>query len=679
MGLGSPAIQGGTGMIIQHNMAAMYASRQTIKSKDRLAKKAEKLSSGYRINRSADDAAGLQISEKMRGQIRGLEKASKNAQDGISLLQTADGALNESHSLVQRIRELAVQAANDTNVDADREAIQEEIDQLIKEVDNIAENTEFNTLKLLDGSLEGTTTSSPIMQIFTAEVSGGLENVVVNPVVVGPINGISSEATTKLSSTLANSIVPQAVNKFMSTFSAFNTADTKGWVSDGIGLKIYQDTSNTLAYVSMGYAYYDDGTIADDYIKLNLSVNVNTLQFDANGDLTADSRRALETTIVHEMMHAFMDDTLTNGMIGATGGVLDASNEFPSWFTEGMAQAAAGGCSNDNDWVNGGLGLTENSTVADITAVVQASANSLESGSTSSQYGTGYLACMYLGYLAAGKPSSITNSSIAGGINTILSEMMNGKTLNEIINEKSGGTYTSVDDFESKFGDAESAQFIQNLLVAVGSTGNGGVVSALTDNDLLDDANTTSNAYTVDEANEYVTSSVGSGRNWQSGGTNSATAGGGTGGGNTGAPSGTGGVGGGPTVVGPLHLQIGANSGQAMGVAIDDMHAAAIGLSNVSVNNHINAGLAISACDEAIEKISANRSKIGAYTNRLEHAISNLDNTAENLQAAESRIRDTDMAELMVEYSKENILIQAGQAMLTQANQSTQGILQLLQ
>ena len=142
-------------MIVQHNMTALNANRQLGVSVNSLAKSTEKLSSGYRINRAGDDAAGLSISEKMRGQIRGLEQASTNAQDGVSLIQTAEGALNEIHSVIQRMRELTVQASNDTNVTEDREALAKEIHALTSEITRIASQTEFNTMKLLDGSFSG--------------------------------------------------------------------------------------------------------------------------------------------------------------------------------------------------------------------------------------------------------------------------------------------------------------------------------------------------------------------------------------------------------------------------------------------------------------------------------------------------------------------------------------------
>ena len=142
-------------MVVQHNLTAMNANRQLSGVQSAQQKSTEKLSSGYRINRAGDDAAGLSISEKMRSQIRGLNKAASNAQDGISLVQVAEGALNETHSILQRMNELATQAANDTNTSTDRNALQKEMDQLTSEIDRIRSTTQFNSMNLLDGSFTG--------------------------------------------------------------------------------------------------------------------------------------------------------------------------------------------------------------------------------------------------------------------------------------------------------------------------------------------------------------------------------------------------------------------------------------------------------------------------------------------------------------------------------------------
>lgn len=666
-------------MVIQHNMGAMNTSRMLKINNKNLSKRMEKLSSGYSVNRAADDAAGLSISEKMRNLIRNLNMASQNAEDGISLLQTADGALSEVHSILHRIEELSTKAANDVNCTEDRQASQDEINSLVGEIDRIADTTAFNGLKLLDGSFDHSATFSKgagdVKAITEVTASDGLQSVnkvtVKNPVIdTSATANIGSTKANNLQNELVDSIVPQAVNAFLDTFTAFKTAADNNQVSDEIGLKLYSDNSTTLAFVSIKYGYFSDGTLASDAIALNLSVNTNTLTFDGD-ELSADSRLALENTIVHEMMHAFMDDTLINGMIGAVDGKLDSSNEFPSWFTEGMAQSAVGGCANTNDWVNSSLGLTENSTEAEISDVVKNNANSLSSGSTSSEYGTGYLACMYLGYMAAGSPATITDGDMDSGLNTILEKLMSGTSLDDVINEISGGLYTDTTDFENKFGDAQSTAFTSNLLTLVGSTGNGGVVGNLADSDLLPDQDATSTVYQANTSSDYIVSSVGDDRNWTSGGRGQT-------GGTTGNTPRPGGSGGGIIFGKAFYLQVGGEAGQDMSLNLKDMHARILGVDNLSVMSHESASDAMTACYNAVKKVSESRSQIGAYINRLEYTIANLDNYSENLQNAESRIRDTDMAEEMTEYSLQSILSQAAQAMLSQATQNPESVLALL-
>ncbi len=671
-------------MIIQHNIGAINTARQFNMVNKKVKKSTEKLSSGYKVNRAADDAAGLSISEKMRNQIRNLNMAKNNSEDGISLLQTAEGALNEMHSIVKRINELSVKAANDVNAIEERESIQKEIDELVTELDKIANDTEFNGLKLLDGSFSSNT-SSPISldesdAIIDTKI-GGMEKyngvMVSNPIIDSSATAnIGTDKAEYLQNELVDSIIPQAVNSFLDTFTVFNDAAIDGRVSDEIGLKLYSDSSTTLAYVACQYSYMADGTLLSDQIKLNLSVNTTTLNFDTNGELTADSRTELETTIVHEMMHAFMDDTLTNGMIGAENGVLDSANEFPDWFVEGMAQSAAGGCANTNDWVNGGLGLDENSTDAEISSVLQDNSFNLSSGTTASEYGTGYLATMYLGYMAAGEPSTFTSTELADGLNTVLGKLMAGETMDEIINDVSSGRYADTTEFENGFGDSESTVFVSALIKAVGSTGNGGVVDDLTSDDLLADTDVTSSVYKADVNNEFVASSVGSNRDWNTGG-RGGSVGSNSGGGNSG-PTGPIGPGGGSGTK-SFYLQVGASAGQHMAINLKDMHANVLGMDRISVLDHASASDAIEACNNAVIKISEARGEIGAYINRLEYTINNLENSSENTQAAESRIRDTDMADEMVHYSMQNILLQAGQSMLTHATQNPESVLNLLQ
>lgn len=586
--------------------------------------------------------------------IRGLERASNNAADGYSLLQTADGALEEIHSILQRGRELAVQAANDTNTETDRKAVQAEIDELLTEINRIAETTEFNTMKLLDGSKSGDPSASPLIRQGQAGlVREGVQQVqpeiVADPAVTGSVARATADEQEWLKGELKDNIVPKAVDGILKTFSS--TFGGNPNISTTIGAQLYNESSTTLAYVACKYSYDASGKVTG--LSLNLSVNLNTLSFE-NGRLDSQSQKALEGTIAHEMMHAFMDDALPNGMIGINSeGVLDRSNQFPKWFKEGMAQTAAGGCSDYNDWVNSGLGLDEDTSEDVISAVVSASGNRLSSGSTASQYGTGYLACMYLGFLADGT-NTVSAGAIGQGLDQVLSAMKNGETLNDVIKRISGGKYTSAGDFQRKFGDIDSSHFISLLLKEAGQTGSGSVIAPdLSVSDVLDHAAKNTAYYVPDFGSIYTPSAAAS------------FTGGGSGGYNGNGQA--------------LMLQVGSLGHQGVGISIDDAHTDALGLGDISVMSFEEAGHAISDFDYALDCVSGNRSMIGAYMNRLEHTIANLDNTSENTQAAESRLRDTDIAEEMVEYSAANILAQAGQSMLAQANQGKQGVLQLLQ
>lgn len=693
-------------MKIQHNMAAFTAARNLNIVYNKQTVLAEKLSSGYSINRAADNAAGLKISEKMRSQIRGLNQASTNAQDAVSLLQTADGALNEVHSILQRVRELSVQAANDTNVDADRQSLQEEVDQLLEEINRISGQTEFNTRKIFDGSLDaanagGGTSPYQTFNSVVIDIEGTVDEFSTSQQSSGG-SGVSASYT-KLAETLDKSLVPQAVNALLNVYS-----DAFGYLKDsstGIGLVIEnRSSSSALASVTLSTGA---GTIgADGTLRLplgfKLTVNTAYLTTQADGELTEDSRRALEGTILHEMVHAVMDEATTAGMLGIKGTEQNkAAYGFPFWFKEGMAQTAVGGYSNDNDWVNSGLRINTSKSVDQIAAIVKSSLNKLGSSSSSSGYGTGYLACMYLGQLASGKgfsSTAITPQNIRAGLNKVMGKIVSGQSLDSVINEVSGGTYSSSSDFESKFGDTQSATFIRDLTAAVGE-GNGSLVTNdFHDTDLLPDTNATSTFLDLNPNTKTVINTYPDDVVIMSGGTKSnagnkpiasyapgtsggmAATGGGTGGtGGTGGMGGTGGTGGTGSITGGLMIQVGANSGQAMSLSFGEVTTDKLGLTGLSLMSHQEAGEAIDKTDKAINQVSTIRSRIGAYQNRLEYAIENLDNTAENLQSAEARIRDLDMAEAMVEYSKNAIVMQAAQAMLAQANQSQGGILKLLQ
>jgi flagellin len=408
-------------MVVQHNLSAMNANRMLNVTTSAQSKSTEKLSSGYKINRAADDAAGLSISEKMRKQIKGLTQASSNAQDGVSAVQTAEGALTEVHSMLQRMNELAVQSSNGTNSQTDRKAIQDEIDQLTSEIDRVSETTKFNETYLLKGD-STTTTKASFMKSNYAIKDG------VKLYLEGEIDDAKNLTGDKLKEAIASG------KKIYTEVAGAGKQD--------------KNTKNTLAVKGSDYAY-----VTKLYDKKGNAVTAEQIIAKKNADGT---------------------DAATDGYFTSEGG-------------KGVAVAAT------------------------------AAAN----------YTEGY------------------------------------------------------------------------------------------------------------DVNGAISFS--------------------------------------------LHVGADSSADNKIAVKIDSMSAKGIGVYGLKVDTEDDATAAIDRIAEAVQKVSSQRSTLGAAQNRLEHTIANLDNVVENTTSAESRIRDTDMAQEMVNYSKNNILAQAGQSMLAQANQANQGVLSLLQ
>ena len=498
-------------MVVQHNMSAMNANRMLSGVASAQSKSTEKLSSGYRINRAADDAAGLSISEKMRSQIRGLNQASTNAQDGISLIQTAEGALNEQHSILQRMRELSVQASNGTETNEDREAVQNEIEQLQSELTRISDTTEFNTMKLLDGSQSGSKVQASVSKSAGAN--------------------LTTEPATKASAT--------------------TTAITN------INVK---ESSYSVTVMDK------DG-----------NASTTTVKFTCQNDLDKDAKSIVSELEKTDLANTFDITSSVDGKITFTA-------------------KEAGSSSN--------VVLTKQDAAAAV--AVEKS----EAGEDA------------YSKLAAGIGVYDGTGNIEDKIFTV-----NGEKFAYVTDPtKLGDDYKDVNYVKTKTAtvDTDAADAMAKLINA--KTG----ISAEPDAN----TNTTINL-------KAGTSNTGNG----------------------------------------ITLQIGANEGQTMNFTLDDMSADALGVggNNVNLSTQESAKTATTTIDAAIKKVSAARGRMGAVQNRLEHTINNLDTASENLQTAESRIRDTDMAEEMVNYSKNNILAQAGQSMLAQANQSNQGVLTLLQ
>ena len=468
-------------MVVQHNMQAANANRMLGITSGAQAKSTEKLSSGYKINRAADDAAGLTISEKMRKQIRGLDKASSNAQDGVSSVQTAEGALTEVHSMLQRMNELAVQSANGTNSSDDRQAIQDEVDQLTTEIDRVAETTKFNEIYLLKGD------NSNTKNVYMKGHDAGL----------------------------------------------------KGTLTDGA-----KSATFTMDALQAGDKY----TIAGkEYTIGSATTEVTALIDKANTDATADT--ANKTVDVNGKTYTITYNAAGNTIADADGTAITLDN---------LKKA-----------VTGGSKVTYGNT--SLTAMTDADTDGVDDDD-----------------------SSIITKDVAE--TKIKAELL---TANNI-------------------GTVDQAATVEDANTANGKT-----------------------SYTINKGYATVAD----------------------------------------TLSFNLHVGADADMTNKITVDIDTMNSSNLGIKGINVKDATGtaATYAIDAIADAVAKVSSQRSALGAVQNRLEHTIDNLDNISENTSSAESRIRDTDMAKEMVNYSKNNILAQAGQSMLAQANQSNQGVLSLLQ
>ena len=643
-------------MVISHNLQAMNAQRQLGNVSTDIAKNTEKLSSGYRINRAADDAAGLSISEKMRKQIRGLSQASENSQHGVSFVQIADGALTEVHDMLDRMVELTVQAANGTNSSFDRSAIQKEIDQLTKEINRVQETTQFNKIPVFsenghspdEGIFNSNIISAAILDTGSSKFTFAYMDSTGNTV-----NTQETTATGKVNSGLNKEFADFVVNasssaaaKITSAYPSLATASSN--VTIGLNVQNIDGPNGTLASAQLSMRYTNAWT------QMTYTMNIDSSDYNpASFDTMSDAQKAdLAATIAHEMTHLIMQDTLTGGMIG--------DNRFPTWFIEGTAQTSSG----DDGWVSGTIG---SGTVKNYMSKLD-----------SLPYGAGYLATMALGLAVSEKEPYIglsTEDKIKHGLDSLFQELVSQKQNQDLSAAIANKTkYSSLDDFENKFksGDSNLLGYVNTILTQKNKDNNPKSGSLLAGS--LGEAqsvtfkpanitNVTGVKYVLDPKATAFANSFGSGF---------------------------------PTVPQPvrgarhgvseggedINVHAGADADMTNKIAIKRYDISAMAIfdgDKVDVMTEDSATKSIDIVGMAKERVSRVRSYYGAIQNRLEHTIKNLDNVVENTTAAESQIRDTDMASEMVKYTKNNILKQAGQSMLTQANQSTQGVMSLLQ
>jgi flagellin len=552
-------------MRISHNTTALNTHRKLTYNTASASKSIEKLSSGLRINRSGDDAAGLSISEKMRGQIRGLTQASRNAQDGISMVQTAEAGASSIHAMLQRGRGLAVQASNDTLTDPDRQALNDEVTELKKEITNTGNNTTFNTINLLN---KGSVSSA------NAALVDGIK--------------------TRLADWLDDSL--NTINTYLGVTSGYGSPKD-------MQVEFFEASGGAAA--SMGTNDWGNSLV----LRINLTaVNSAMDSSDTNGWGQIDALIAHE--VVHALQFTKMSETLNGGI--------------PLWFTEGLATSIQGGAPFLNT-----LGSRSDAAVGGVWTGSQG------------DYGSAYAAVMTL------------HEITTGGIQAIVDRLEAGDTLDQAI---SNTTQASTVDLPGviDFNDASSivTWFNSNANVdtyldtssdftgPVGSIDStqGDVRALFTVNNVV-----TNNNGTIENPNQFnliIQDPTGAGSS--------------------------------------ITFHIGANSDQSIAMRTFDLTSAGIGITSVDLSTRDGASQALEKFDTAIQQVSSARSHFGAIQNRLEHTISNLDNATENLTAAESRVRDVDMAKEMMEQTRSSILAQASQAMLAQANQQPQGVLQLL-
>lgn len=618
-------------MIIQHNMQAAFGNRALNKTKNEISKRAEKLASGYKINRSADDAAGLSISEKMRAQIRGLDQVSRNIQDGVSLVDVADGALQETHNILQRQRELLVQAANDTNTAEDKEAIQKEITALTLEIDDIFEKTEFNGIKIFKGHidyLEGpsykfeTNTKEEIINDVSTQKSG-ITWIPKNDPLPSPSTDVKVSDVT---STSSKHIVENE------------------WVYD----------KDEMERESYAYEYKDIETI----IEYNTTTTINKTYQDLSSTVAAPYTNLKDPRIMVGN-RGYLNFSNENGTLSLScamsqlGIEVDGQNQIMDLYTSGNT------CITDKDqndkivtstydFMNG-IQLSQKIILDEVNNKYKIE-YTVKNNSTEKRDVKVRLAFDTMNTYTA--PDSEVNNPQ----NTYSVENDTAK-ITVSADFSSSLTKSAYGNIEDIYGDWDATKLVDKKPVRYHT----GVGYWWEKQDLTaGDSVTFSVSYGPIELKkkpiQETVETIAQGKIITTENINKIE------------------VKYKPTY---LMIQSGANEKQAVSIRQYYLNAKGKPLClekiNVSDTDH-----SLVFMDEAINKMSKIRSDYGAKRNRLEYAMAVDDNSSENTQAAEARIRDTDIATEMIQYSKGNILQQASQAILVQANQSKQGVLNLL-
>ncbi len=758
-------------MRINQNVLAIRTHGQIAATNDRTDKSIEKLSSGLRINRAADDAAGLAISEKLRRQVRGLSRAVLNAQDGISMIQAAEGSLNESHSILQRMRELAIQASNDTLTSNDRLEIQKEVVQLRDDLNRIARNTEFNTKKLLDGSqtalisassnsvrgfVTGAGAAGGDVNISLALITGGIAQ--MNRSQIFTVKGQESNlalGTTQLQSIAqfydANGVFqlqsPQQLTLIGNSRTTTITLDGQmtldklaGAIQNALTTTSGLDLVNSkVAIVNTavtqvsglgGYLQIVSGTVGEDG-KIAFAGDQGLLNALGITETRAAKNNMVEATLRDGNGNMRQVRTDNSRIVGLLDGI---DLEFTSQAaqvagTQGLEQGllltAGGGVQTFNInaggiatvqvqvgsgfWTMEGIARSINQQVLTqiTTAVYSAAAQSLRDGlkamvvdgqirigweapsNISSANGTlkitgataattiGLLNGTYSGFVQGTRNVDKIEWGFSQYNNSAQTGISSGSTLRFLINDGQVVTgirvmnvvsaATIADGVMFKTWQASTNQLLAASSVAVRVDQIGGAFAFTSlrvgrenpDNAAGIDSQvmvTFSASDMADAAYLNIKFGIEEQTAMGSGDKNFRV----------------------HVVSNTPQFQIGADQGQIMNVAFADMTARALGVDNLDLTTIAGSSMALAKLNQAIDRVSSERSKLGAFQNRLEYAINNLRNIHQNLSTAESRLRDVDVAQEMIEFTRDQIIGQSGMAMLAQANTIPQSVLQLL-
>lgn len=597
-------------MVVQHNLKAMNANRMLNINTNASARSTEKLSSGYRVNRAADDAAGLAISEKMRKQIRGLTQASRNAEDGISSVQTAEGALAEVQDMLQRMNELCVQAANGTNSVTDRQYIQDEIDQLVTEMDRIAETTKFNETYLLKGD---DTQPENLVHTFNYIKGDEIDRMGTSKVVN------TSGALVKVNyNGLDNMYVVNATT--ISAAKADNplSADI---ISKGSDFTKYCDgTPDTVKNSTTGLI--DESKLAN-YIKneegtvVGASSSINSLKLSKDYAIFKNTKLP---TVAEAGYNPIKKDNQ-----GRLLGVDDQGNEVDAYIYDTQTKNVyhIGKGVDLDPYITKVTGTTDQYTMKDQYRLLYNANDKVDN------YDPDWKSTL-------GFPKSSDTLTKQDFIGSVAENKLYDKDGKEVFGMGLYKYFNENGDYQGGlFADKDATKAIKDKVLEDPS-------------DPKSDLITTSLYFGgyISNLSEKVTA--------------------------------------------PLTFNVHAGSDSDLtnriSATIDTMTAAGLGINKLKSTSigivdetGDNAREAIDVVGEALKIVSTQRSILGAVQNRLEHTIANLDNVVENTTSAESAIRDTDMAEEMVKFSNNQVLMQAGQSILAQANQANQGVLSLLQ